>query len=329
MEEFLADYGLIWLGPGASDSPRTHPASSLNATTIEISGRSLSNRTFDLLLLSIQTLNESIQADEAKVIYAEQTSTASSGSRVARLGRTEPVPLTLYADGIIMFAGPFRCYTQTSTLQLLQDILDGFFPSELQARYPDGVPLLVSDRRTEWYQDPKADQTGEDPELRFLLPRINGSTTFLGEGHRLGGDSRVSRLVKNSPQVVTPRTDVRIRSEHSPTRTTQSVNEDQHQDGLPSASSRCTLNELLAHLPTSKSPNLRTPQKPPPAINEQLLSNVLAETDWNLSNNNSSHNRSKKVWLILAVSVLGLLLLLPYHNPVACDVSSSLTEARR
>nr|VZI12217.1 unnamed protein product [Spirometra erinaceieuropaei] len=284
MEEFLADYGLIWLGPGCSDTPRTVPVTPSNPTTIEIRGRSLSDRTFDLLLLSIRNLNESIQADEAKVVYAQQASNPSTGSRIARLGRTEPVPLTFYADGIIMFAGPFRCYTQTSTLQFLQDILDGFFPSELQARYPDGVPILVSDRRTEWYQKLETIQPGEDPELQPLLPKMNKSSAFLGVGHRLGGDAPVSRLVRNSPHVATSRTDFQIISEHSPTRTNPSGIEDRHQDWGPSVSNSCTLNELLSHLPTPKSQGSRFSQEASPAINDEMLSSVLAETDWSVGN---------------------------------------------
>jgi hypothetical protein len=55
----------------------------------------------------------------------------------------DPVPLILYANGILLFSGPFRPYTDATTIQFVQDILDGYFPSELQSRYPDGTPLKV------------------------------------------------------------------------------------------------------------------------------------------------------------------------------------------
>uniref|UniRef100_A0A8C8AAJ6 UBX domain-containing protein 11 n=1 Tax=Otus sunia TaxID=257818 RepID=A0A8C8AAJ6_9STRI len=42
-----------------------------------------------------------------------------------------------------MCNGPFRPYEEPSAQQCLQDIVDGYFPSELQLRYPDGVPFLV------------------------------------------------------------------------------------------------------------------------------------------------------------------------------------------
>ena len=56
----------------------------------------------------------------------------------------DAVQLTVYGNGIFMFSGPFRSFSEASTQAFIQDILDGYFPSELQARYPDGVPFQVS-----------------------------------------------------------------------------------------------------------------------------------------------------------------------------------------
>lgn len=56
----------------------------------------------------------------------------------------DSIQLTVYANGIFMFNGPFRPFTDTTTQAFLRDILDGYFPSELQSRYPDGVPFQVS-----------------------------------------------------------------------------------------------------------------------------------------------------------------------------------------
>jgi hypothetical protein len=38
----------------------------------------------------------------------------------------------------------FRPFTDPQTQHLIKDILDGYFPSELQTRYPDGIPFVVS-----------------------------------------------------------------------------------------------------------------------------------------------------------------------------------------
>ena len=56
----------------------------------------------------------------------------------------DPIPLTIYANGIIMFSGPFRSFEDPTTQECLQDISEGYFPSELQSRFPDGVPFAVS-----------------------------------------------------------------------------------------------------------------------------------------------------------------------------------------
>uniref|UniRef100_A0A672UZ89 UBX domain-containing protein 11 n=1 Tax=Strigops habroptila TaxID=2489341 RepID=A0A672UZ89_STRHB len=52
-----------------------------------------------------------------------------------------------------MFNRAFRPYEDPSTQQCLQDIMDGYFPSELQMHYPDGIPLQVTDRRDVVFQE--------------------------------------------------------------------------------------------------------------------------------------------------------------------------------
>lgn len=49
-----------------------------------------------------------------------------------------------YANGIMLFSGPFRPFSDPVTQQCVQDIHDGYFPSELQTKFPDGVPFVVS-----------------------------------------------------------------------------------------------------------------------------------------------------------------------------------------
>ncbi|GFS13966.1 UBX domain-containing protein 11-like [Elysia marginata] len=95
----------------------------------------------------------------------------------ARFEIPESVQLTIYANGILMFDGPFRPYTEPTTRQCVQDLLDGYFPSELQHRYPDGVPFVVTDLRGTFYQS----------KTRSLA--------FTGEGQTLGGETGPSRLI--------------------------------------------------------------------------------------------------------------------------------------
>ncbi|NWX57641.1 UBX11 protein, partial [Promerops cafer] len=85
---------------------------------------------FDLILENIKDLNS---------LVGEGISQIEHTPRGARLRRPEPLPLTLYQNGIVVGHGAFRPYQHPATQQCLQDILDGYFPSELQPRYPDGV----------------------------------------------------------------------------------------------------------------------------------------------------------------------------------------------
>ncbi|NXS94938.1 UBX11 protein, partial [Jacana jacana] len=85
---------------------------------------------FDLILEKVKDLN---------VLAGEGISQIEHTPGGARLRQPKPLPLTLYRNGIVMFNGPFRPYEDPSTQQCLQDIMDGYFPSELQLRYPDGI----------------------------------------------------------------------------------------------------------------------------------------------------------------------------------------------
>ncbi|KAL9824741.1 UBX domain-containing protein 11 [Geothlypis trichas] len=172
MERFLGDYGLIWVGetrgqleePGSAQDGEELPAGSLCRPGEQ-------QIDFDSLLEHIKDLNALVGEGSSRV---EQT------PRGARLRRAEPLPVTLYRDGITVGPrGAFRPYRHPGTQQCLKDIMDGYFPSELQPHYPDGVPLQVTDRRDEV----------------FLGPDLAGS--FPGLGHVVG-TSESSRVQETS-----------------------------------------------------------------------------------------------------------------------------------
>ncbi|NXY38840.1 UBX11 protein, partial [Pomatorhinus ruficollis] len=85
---------------------------------------------FDLILENIKYLNSLVREDIPQIEHTPWG---------ARLRRPEQQLLTLYQNGIVVGHGAFRPYQHPATQQYLQDIMDGYFPSELQPRYPDGV----------------------------------------------------------------------------------------------------------------------------------------------------------------------------------------------
>ncbi|XP_043939879.1 UBX domain-containing protein 11 [Protopterus annectens] len=148
MEKFLNDYGMIWVGEkhdqdgelylqeerepqrkNQSHERLWQPDSSTSAKFIV---------DFDLVLENIRDLNILAGEGEAHVEHIEGG---------ARLRHVNPVSLTLYRNGIFLFNGPFRSYTEPSTQQFIRDIMDGYFPSELQKMYPEGIPFQVTDNR--------------------------------------------------------------------------------------------------------------------------------------------------------------------------------------
>lgn len=180
MEEFLADYGMIWVGDDHAESdehtPRQSPEGRHSHQGVWKPDSSLvsDSRTefamdFDCVLNNIRELN---------ILAGEGCSDITRTKDGARLKVRDPVPLCLYSNGILMFDGPFRPYSDPMTQQCMQDIMDGFFPSELQIRYPDGVPLEVQDKR---------DVVFEDKRTALLFP---------GTGQSLIGDEDSSKTLK-------------------------------------------------------------------------------------------------------------------------------------
>ncbi|KAJ9581305.1 hypothetical protein L9F63_023520 [Diploptera punctata] len=123
MVNFLADYGLVWVGE--DNKSKLSPF---------FNGKSPD---FPRLLQCIEDLNQMAGYGEPQIYFTNEGATFKT---------PDSIPLVLYADGLTLFSGPFRAYTTRSTQQFLQDILDGFFPSELQHDYPDGVCFQVIDK---------------------------------------------------------------------------------------------------------------------------------------------------------------------------------------
>ncbi|XP_030179690.1 UBX domain-containing protein 11 isoform X2 [Lynx canadensis] len=153
MERFLSDYGLQWVGEPEDQEDSEDNSDSEDGNTDWMTakkfwkpGDSLAppEVDFDRLLASLKDLSELVVEGDTQV-------TPMPGG--ARLHVLEPIPLKLYRNGLMMFDGPFRPFHDPSTQRCLRDILDGFFPSELQRLYPDGVPFKVSDLRNQVYPE--------------------------------------------------------------------------------------------------------------------------------------------------------------------------------
>lgn len=182
MEAFLSDYGMIWVG-ASDEAAASENSQGYNAAQGADNSGNKSWRPADsvvddsTLKVDYDLIMENIK--ELNVLAGEGMSHIHHTVDGARLKMNEDIPLTLFANGIFMFEGPFRPFTDATTRTCVQDFMDGFFPSELQDKYPDGVVIKVTDRR----------------EVHFKDDRSN---IFQGPGVILGGDSKPSRLVPSS-----------------------------------------------------------------------------------------------------------------------------------
>ncbi|XP_039277459.1 UBX domain-containing protein 11-like isoform X2 [Nilaparvata lugens] len=96
------------------------------------------DESFDLIINQIKEMNQ--EAGEIHVYHSTQTG--------ATFQRCNSLSLTLYANGFSIEGCQFRHYWEPAAQQFIKDIVDGYYPSEFQARFPRGIVLNVDDKRT-------------------------------------------------------------------------------------------------------------------------------------------------------------------------------------
>jgi UBX domain-containing protein 11 len=126
------------------------------------------------MIRNINELNSLTDCNEPKIIDFTK-----NGAKFETIDNK--IKLRLYANGIALYNGPFRDFSDSLTRKFCIDIMDGYFPSELQTKYPDGVPFDVIDKRDTLFQpnelnsvykskgyrlgDPTEDQTTIKPTI--------------------------------------------------------------------------------------------------------------------------------------------------------------------
>ncbi|XP_043271901.1 uncharacterized protein [Venturia canescens] len=160
-KKFLADYGLVWIGDTKTDR-----------------GKRQSNTPNDFikncyaqLTANIEELNLAVGKDE---VYVELNQNGAGAS----FKTPTCMCLRFYKNGMVVEDGKLRPYNDPNTVSFIRDILDGYFPSELQKSYPNGVPFKVEDHRTETY--------------------LLGPMGFPGHGYRLGKQALMGKRPSSS-----------------------------------------------------------------------------------------------------------------------------------
>ncbi|CAJ1450118.1 unnamed protein product [Effrenium voratum] len=162
MTKFLQDYGLTWVGEEEGEKDDTvaaklsRPGSSQGVDT-------------EVMATRVAELNALVRQEGARIVATR----GPGGGRQARLvaDDTTPLPLSFFKDGLKLGGLGFQSFSSRSAQQLLQDILDGYFPYELKKDYPDGVMLKVVDRTMLTFSAWK-EQAASDPELHSSGDRL-------------------------------------------------------------------------------------------------------------------------------------------------------------
>ncbi|XP_063954887.1 UBX domain-containing protein 11-like [Lytechinus pictus] len=219
MEDFLSDYGMVWVG-GTHEEDEAKSAkvdglyqeidSGIKSQEVWRPGSSFVSSddcvpNFDLLLKNIKELNILAREGEKKIQHTV------SG---ARFKTVESIPLTLYANGIFMFNGPFRSYQDPETQQCMEDLMEGYFPTELQTRYPDGVPIKVDDQRDVVFKDQRDREffpgTGltvggcNDGPSRLVPSNLDKATSMNSSGPPVSQEHSPLKLRETSKPPVDP-----------------------------------------------------------------------------------------------------------------------------
>lgn len=158
MTKFLHDYGLTWVG----DKEQEEETAQLNESLAEKLSRPTSAQVdVQVMCARVEELNALVRQEGAKVV-----SNRVGGAIHARLATDQaPLPLSFFQDGVKLGRCNFQPFGSRAAQQLLQDILDGYFPYELKEEYPDGVMLKVVDRVAVTFAVWQKEYASADPDL--------------------------------------------------------------------------------------------------------------------------------------------------------------------
>lgn len=156
MTDFLADYGLHWVG---GDGPTQVSSFPRGPTDMKM---------FNQKIAELNELADSGLAFQNK-------------GGVNKLAENS-IKLTLKEDGFTVNNGDLRLYSRPVSSDFFQDIMDGFFPLEFKEQYPEGVRIIVDDQRVNDLFKGQARKLVESSRREKRDTKVIDWTKELGEG---------------------------------------------------------------------------------------------------------------------------------------------------
>eukprot|EP00826_Nyctotherus_ovalis_P064386 TRINITY_DN9442_c0_g7_i2.p1 TRINITY_DN9442_c0_g7~~TRINITY_DN9442_c0_g7_i2.p1 ORF type:complete len:390 (-),score=118.76 TRINITY_DN9442_c0_g7_i2:104-1273(-) len=185
IKAFLKEYGYNW-----DDKSGEFNLAELKSN-LEVKGPAYRNdlpREIDLrvIMQRIDALNAIAEADAKKI---------NSNNGVHSLGVLDPLMICFYKNGIVLDGFPFHPYHAREAQGMLSDILDGYFPYDLKAKYPEGVPLKVVDKTVEKYlpKDPGKPKESEKAGSKEAAGKVESAVKK---------DSKVGEVMQDGAVVI-------------------------------------------------------------------------------------------------------------------------------
>jgi UBX domain-containing protein 11 len=120
---------------------------------------------YDMIFNNIKELNSLLEFDEPKI---HEYATNKAKFQI----NDYTIKLTMYKNGLMLYDGPFRSFAEGITRKFCIDLMDGYYPSELQEKYPEGVKFDLVDKRDIYFSD------------------LEKNTVYKTRGYRLGSGSK-------------------------------------------------------------------------------------------------------------------------------------------
>jgi hypothetical protein len=192
MSQFLSDYGLTWVGVNADAARESLP--DVDARHTPEKAKATPSKAFTKFAERVEELNAAIRAEPTQIVTSDKRARFVHAEE-----NVESIKITYYRNGLMVKRGPFRYDDSESYKTFSRDIMDGYFPSELQADNPDGVIIDLQDKSHADYVESAA---SDDRLTGFqLLKRLPKNIVRNGEIIDIAGEiaDKIGHGKQNKP----------------------------------------------------------------------------------------------------------------------------------
>jgi hypothetical protein len=190
IEQFLSKYGSKWVeGRLEGELDTTRLQQDLAVTERRHKDHLPSQIDIRVIQRRVQELNLVAEQDASRWV---------ADGAVHVLRAPDPVSIFFYQNGLVLQGFDFRPYSSHEARSLLSDLLEGYFPHDLQLQFPDGVPLKAVDCTSQLFTGQltpglkSADQS--NPAIKSGMLRPTGSRVEVAEELVISSETRSDRM---------------------------------------------------------------------------------------------------------------------------------------